>query len=68
MNNPIEMIKAIKNPQEFVMNYMKQNANPILNNLIEQAQCGNTKSVEDFANNLLKEQGLNLEDIMKSFK
>lgn len=68
MNNPIDMIKAIKNPQEFVMNYVKQNSNPILNNLVEQAQSGNTKKVEEFANNILKEQGLDLNDIMNSLK
>lgn len=68
MNNPIEMIKAIKNPKEFVMNYMKQNNNPILNNLINEAQKGNTQSIEQFANNMLKEKGLNINDILNSLK
>lgn len=68
MNNPIEMIKAIKNPKEFVMNYMKQNNNPILNNLINEAQKGNTQSIEQFANNMLKEKGMNINDILNSLK
>lgn len=68
MNNPIELIKAIKNPKEFVMNYMKQNNNPILNNLIQEAEKGNNKAVEQFANNILKEQGMDLNELMKNFK
>lgn len=68
MNNPIELIKAIKNPQKFVMDYVQQNNNPMLNNLVKEAQNGNTKAVEDFANNMLKERGMNLNDIMNNLK
>lgn len=68
MNNPLEMIKMIKNPKKYVMDYMKQNNNPILNNLIQEAEKGNTQAVESFANNMLKEQGVNLSDVMNSLK
>lgn len=68
MNNPLEMIKMIKNPKDFVMDYMKKNDNPILKNLIQEAEKGNNEAVETFANNLLKQQGMNLKDIMNNLK
>lgn len=68
MNNPIEMLKMIKNPKEFVMNYMKQNNNPVLNNLVKEIEKGNNEAVEKFANNMLKEKGTSLNDIMDFLK
>lgn len=67
-NNPLEMLKMIKNPKGFVMDYMKKNNNPILNNLIQEAEKGNNQAVETFANNYLKQQGLDLKDIMNNLK
>lgn len=61
MNNPLDLLKAITNPKQFVMNYMKQNNNPILNNMIEQAEKGNTKEVEQIARNLCKERGMDFD-------
>lgn len=68
MNNPIEMLKMIKDPKGFVMNYVKENNNPILNNLIQQAESGNNQAVETFANNMLKSKGLNLNEIINLLK
>lgn len=68
MNNPIEMIKMIKNPKGFVMDYMKQNNNPVLNNLVQQVEKGDNQAVEQFANNMLKEKGTSLKDIMDLLK
>lgn len=67
-NNPLQMIKMIKDPKGFVMDYMKSNNNPILNNLLKEAEKGNEKAIEDFANNLLKQQGMNLNDIINNLK
>lgn len=67
-NNPLQMIKMIKDPKGFVMDYMKSNNNPILNNLLKEAENGNEKAIEDFANNLLKQQGMNLNDIINNLK
>lgn len=61
MNNPLDLIKMITNPKQFVMNYMKQNNNPILNNMIEQAEKGNTKEVEQIARNICKERGMDFD-------
>ena len=55
--NPMDMLKSIKNPKEFVNNYVRQNNSPILNNLVQMAQQNDVKGLENFARNFLKEQG-----------
>ena len=74
--NPIEMIKGFirkgMNPQQILGNVMKNNSNPVFNNLIEKAKEGDTKGVETFARNLFKEQGRDFDkefaEFRKSFK
>lgn len=74
--NPIEMIKGFigkgMNPQQILDNVMKNNSNPVFNNLIEKAKEGDTKGVETFARNLFKEQGRDFDkefaEFRKSFK
>lgn len=68
MNNPIEMLKMIKNPKEFVMNYAKQNNNPMMNNLMQMAEKNDVQGLENFARNLFKEQGRNFDEIKDLFK
>lgn len=65
MNNPMEIIKLIKNPQKFVLNMLGGNNNPIMNNLKQMANDGNQKGVEEFARNLFKQ---NNRDFDKEFK
>lgn len=64
MNNPIEMIKNM------IIN--KNITNPVLKQLITKAQNGDSKGVEDFARNFLKEQGRDFDsefaEFMKNFK
>ena len=74
--NPIEMIKEFigkgMNPQQILGNVMKNNSNPVFNNLIEKAKEGDSKGVENFARNLFKEQGRDFDkefaEFRKSFK
>lgn len=68
MNNPIEFIKMIKNPKQFVTDYMQANNNPILNNLINMANENDIKGLENFARNMFNEKGQNFDDIMSLFK
>lgn len=69
MNNVLDMLKMISNPKQYAMNYIKQNNNPIINNMIQQAEKGNTKEVENIARNLLKNQGVDLDkDILPFIK
>lgn len=54
--NPIEFFKGIKNPQQYAINMMKQNSNPMMKNLMQMVQTGNTKQIEQFARNICKER------------
>lgn len=68
------------NPINFIQNYMlkgmtpkgivKQLAgnNPILSNLINMAEKGDNEGVENFARNMLKERGMNLDEELSKFK
>ena len=75
MNNPLQfmsMLKSIKNPKEAVISMVKSNNNPMIKNLVEMAESGNSKGVEEFARNILKEQGrdfdVEMNEFMKNFK
>ena len=75
MNNPmqiINMIKSMKSPKEAVISMIKTNNNPMIKNLVEMAEKGDTKGVENFARNIFKEQGRDFDneinDFMKNFK
>lgn len=75
MNNSMEMIKNImsnKNPQQVIQNMIGNNTNPMLNNLINMAQNGDTKGVENFARNIFKEKGRDFDkefsEFMSNFK
>lgn len=57
--NPIEMIKNM------VIN--KNINNPVLKEVITKAQKGDTKGVEEFARNFLKEQGRNYDEEFNKF-
>ena len=75
MNNPMQfmnMLKGIKNPKEAVINMIKTNNNPMVKNLVEMAEKGDNQGVENFARNMLKEQGRDFDaemnEFMKNFK
>lgn len=70
MNNPINFIKnmlANANPQTIAMKMLSQNNNPIFKNLIDMANKGDTKGVENFARNYMKEQGRNYDEEFNKF-
>lgn len=75
MNNSmqfINMLKGIKSPKDAVINMIKTNNNPMVKNLVEMAENGNSKGVEEFARNLFKEQNRDFDkefgEFMKNFK
>lgn len=71
-NNPLNTIKNYfrkgGNPQQLFARFMQQNQNPMLNNLIKMAQSGNTKELENFARNALKEKGKDFDTEFAQFK
>ena len=73
--NPLNMIKGMMgnmNPKNIVMNMLKNNTNPIFANLIEMANKGDTRGLEQFAKNVCKEKGIDFDkqfnEFMSNFK
>ena len=75
MNNQmqiINMLRGMQNPKDAVMNIVKSNNNPMIKNLVEMAEKGDRQGVENFARNLMKEQGKDFDkefgDFINNFK
>ena len=69
--NPLNMLKGMMgnmNPKNMVMNMLKGNTNPIFANLIEMANNNDTKGLEQFARNYMKEQGKDFDKEFNDFK
>lgn len=69
--NPINMLKGMMgnmNPKNIAMQLLGQNNNPIFNNLIDMANKGDTKGIEEFARNYMKEQGKDFDKEFNNFK
>ena len=71
-NEFMNMIKGFKNPKEAVINMVKSNNNPMIKNLVEMAENGNSKGVKEFARNLYAQQGRDFDkefgEFMNNFK
>ena len=75
MNNPIQIIKMMMgkmSPKDMAMKMLENNSNPVFANLIDMANKGDTKGVEDFARNIMKEKGIDYDkqfsEFMNNFK
>ena len=71
MNNPMQimqLLKGIKNPKEAVFQLLKGNNNPIMKNIVEMAEKGDPKGVENFARNYMKSQGKDFDQEFNNFK
>jgi len=54
-------------PQNIVSSMLKNNSNPMLNNLMNMANSGNEQGIETFARNLFKEQGRDFDKEFSEF-
>ena len=71
--NPLQLIGMIKNggnPQQMVMNMLQNMGgnNPMMTNVLNMAQSGNTKQIEQFARNICKERGVSFDDEFAKFR
>lgn len=66
----IRLIKEGKNPEQMMMDFLqKQMADtPIGNNLITLAQSKNTKGIEQFARNYMRQQGKDFDKEFNAFR
>jgi len=56
------------NPMQMIVNRLTQNFgnnNPMMNNVIGMAQKNDVKGLEEFARNLAKEKGVNIDEYYK---
>ena len=70
MKNPMgffKMIKAMKNPQEAIIEMAGGNNNPILKNAIDMAKNGKNDDLMQLAQNLCKEKGIDFEKDFNKF-
>lgn len=71
MNNMGILFQAIKNPQAFLQQAMNNSQimqNPISKNAIEMYQKGDKQGLNQLADNLCKEKGINRQDFEKQIK
>ena len=73
--NPLNMIKGMMgnmNPKNMAMNMLKNNTNPIFNNLMQMMEKGDDKGIEQFARNICKEKNIDFDkqfgNFMNNFK
>ena len=74
-NNSIQQLKEFMkqgNPRQLVEKLVMNNTNPMIKQLIQKAQSGDTKGVEEFARNIYKQQGRDFDkefsDFMSNFR
>ena len=68
MNNLLQLMQMMKNPQAFMQNIMTNSQvmqNPIINNAMQMYQRGDTDGLNKLAENVCKENGTTMDD-MKS--
>ena len=69
--NPMKMLQSFlgrgMSPQQ-IINQMSDNKNPMITNLMNMMQTGNSKGVEDFARNIFKEKGRDFDKEFGEFK
>lgn len=71
MNNPLALMRAFRNPQEFMqqaMNNPQIMQNPISKNAIELYQKGDRQGLNELAHNLCKENGKNYDEMTRQIK
>lgn len=68
MNNPLNFVQMMRNPQVFLQQAMNNSQfmqNPISRNALEMYQKGDKQGLNELADNLCKEKGINRQDFEK---
>lgn len=66
MNNPLQLVQAMRNPQEFmkqIVNNQEIMKNPMAKNAMEMYQSGDMEGLKNMADNLCKEKGTTVDEI-----
>lgn len=67
MNNPMQLMQLMKNPQAILQQAM-QSGNPIIKNAIEMYQRGDKEGINQLAQNLCKERGTSYDEMVNQLK
>lgn len=74
-NNSIQQLRDFLkqgSPRQLVEKLVMNNTNPIVKQLVQKAQSGDVKGVEEFARNIYKQQGRDFDkefsDFISNFK
>lgn len=68
MNNPFQMMQAIRNPQEFIQNMMNNSSamqNPMIKNAIDLYKKGDVEGIRNLTENVAKQKGTSIDAIRK---
>lgn len=68
MNNPLGIIQAIQNPQQFVENMMnnsKAMQNPMMKNAMAMFKNGDVKGLQQLTENVAKQRGTSIDEMRK---
>jgi hypothetical protein len=71
MNNPLNFVQAMRNPQEFMqkcVNDTRIMQNPIAKNAYGMLQRGDNEGLEKLARNLCAEKGIKPDDALRQIK
>ena len=71
MLNPVLLTQIMRNPQAFLQQAMNNSQfmqNPISRNALEMYQKGDKQGLNELADNLCKEKGINRQDFEKQIK
>ena len=71
MLNPVLLTQMMRNPQAFmqqIMNNSQFMQNPISRNALEMYRKGDKQGLNELADNLCKEKGINRQDFEKQIK
>lgn len=71
MNNIFQLMNALRNPQAF-LEQMKNNnqmmQNPMIKNAMDMYQRGDTKGLQNMAENLCRERGTSPQEVQEALK
>lgn len=63
-----QLIKGMKNPQQAILQLLSNNTNPMAKQVLKMAENGDIQGIEQFARNVVKEQGKNFDEEINKFK
>lgn len=71
MNNIMQMLQALGNPQQLMNNLMGNNqmmSNPMIKNAVNMAQKGDSQGLEQLVRNIAQTKGVNVDEMFQQVK